>query len=82
MRGLNEFAAFIIFALTWTAAAGLLLSTKAVNLYAIFAVWIVGFVWGVGYIASGKRDADHLVKIWLGMLAVYALIGGGAYLIN
>lgn len=78
----SDFLAFIIFALTWTGAAGLLLSTKAVNLYAIFAVWIVGFVWGVGYIASGKRDADHLVKVWLGMLAGYALFGCAVYLVS
>lgn len=79
---MNDFLAFIVFTLSWSAAAGMLLSTKLVNPYAIFAVWVLGFVWGVGYIASGKRGANHLVKVWLGMLAGYALFGGAVYLVS
>jgi hypothetical protein len=70
----RQFLAFIVFALAWSAAAGLLLETKLVNPYAIFAVWTVGFVWGVGYIAAGNREADYLLKIWLGMMATCGLL--------
>ena len=71
----RQFLAFITFALAWSAGAGLLLETKLVNPYAIFAVWTVGFVWGVGYIAAGNREAaDYLLKIWLGMMATCGLL--------
>jgi len=70
----RQFLAFIAFALLWSAGAGLLLETKLVNPYAIFAVWTVGFIWGVGYIAAGSREADYLLKIWLGMMATCGLL--------
>jgi hypothetical protein len=78
----KRFGRFIVFALAWTAAAGLLLDAKLVNPWAVFAVWLVGFVWCVGYIAAGKGEADHLLKVWLGMMAGYAVFGGIVYLIS
>lgn len=78
----KEFLTFIIFMLVWTGAAGLLLEAKFVSPIAIFVVWIVGFVWGVGYIASGKTDADRLTKVWLGMMGAYGLFAVVVYLVN
>ncbi|MBZ9873070.1 hypothetical protein LB542_19675 [Mesorhizobium sp. BR1-1-9] len=75
---LNQFLAFISFAAGWSIAAGLLIG--AVNPIALFAVWLVGFLWGSGYIAGGLREADLLLKRWLQMMAgvaVLAVIGAG-----
>lgn len=77
---MREFLTFIVFVLAWTAAAGLLLDADLVHPLAIFAVWIVGFVWGVSYIASGKSDADLLTKRWLQMLAGIAALAGFLFL--
>lgn len=70
----REFLIFIAFAIVWTGAAGLFLKAEAIHPVAIFAIWIIGFVWGVGYIVSGKRDADYFVLIWLGPPAIVAAI--------
>ncbi|MBZ9807704.1 hypothetical protein [Mesorhizobium sp. ESP-6-2] len=73
---MNQFVAFITFAAGWSLACRLLIGS--VNPIALFAVWLVGFVWGVGYIAGGLREADLLLKRWLQMMAgtlAIALIG-------
>lgn len=48
---------------------------------AVFIVWLVGFVWMTGYIAAGARDADYLLKVWLGMLAAMTAVAGIGVLI-
>jgi hypothetical protein len=75
---LNQFVAFGTFAIGWSIAASLLIGS--VNPIALFAVWLIGFLWGVGYIAAGIREADLLLKRWLQMMigvAVLAIIGAG-----
>jgi hypothetical protein len=72
---LKDFLQFITFAALWSAGAGLLLET-GIHPLAIFAVWLIGFVWGAAYIADGKRSADHLTKRWLQMMIGVVLIGG------
>jgi hypothetical protein len=75
---LSQFAAFASFAVAWSFAASLL--GGSVNPIALFAVWLVGFLWGTGYIAAGIREADLLLKRWLQMMAgvvVLAIIGAG-----
>jgi len=75
---LNQFIAFISFAAAWSLAASLFIGS--VNPIAIFAVWLLGFIWGSGYIAAGIREADLLLKRWLQMMAgvaVLAIIGAG-----
>lgn len=75
---LNQFAAFVSFAVAWSLAASLLIGR--VNSVALFAVWLVGFLWGAGYIAAGIREADLLLKRWLQMMvgvALLAVIGAG-----
>jgi hypothetical protein len=64
---LNQFLAFVTYAAVWSIACRLMIGT--VNPLALFAVWLVGFVWGVGYIAGGLREADLLLKRWLQMMA-------------
>jgi hypothetical protein len=49
---LNQTAAFISFAAGWSVVCSLLLGS--VHPIALFAVWLVGFVWGVGYISAGN----------------------------
>ena len=73
---MKQFAAFVLAAFVWTAAAGLLLHVERVQPLAIFVVWLIGFVWIAGYFGSGQRDADHLVKVWLGMLAGFVVFAG------
>ncbi|MER9176666.1 hypothetical protein NKH72_24195 [Mesorhizobium sp. M0955] len=65
---------FVSFAAVWSLAAGMMLDGR-VHPLAVFFVWIVGFVWGVGYIAAGKMDADLLLKRWLQMMAGAICIG-------
>jgi hypothetical protein len=73
---LNQFFAFGSFAIGWSVVAGLLIGS--VSPVALFAVWLLGFLWGAGYIAAGVREADLLLKRWLQMMAgvaVLAVIG-------
>ncbi|TGQ11234.1 hypothetical protein EN858_15035 [Mesorhizobium sp. M4B.F.Ca.ET.215.01.1.1] len=75
---MNQFVAFISFAVAWSLAASLLIGS--VNPAVLFAVWLLGFLWGTGYIAAGLREADLLLKRWLQMMAgvaVLAVIGAG-----
>ncbi|TGV15835.1 hypothetical protein EN816_00865 [Mesorhizobium sp. M8A.F.Ca.ET.173.01.1.1] len=75
---MNQFVAFGSFAIGWSLAASLLIGS--VNPIALFAVWLVGFLWGAGYIAAGIREADLLLRRWLQMMAgvaVLAIIGAG-----
>lgn len=74
----EQFLAFITFAAGWSFICGLLLGTA--HPIAVFIVWIVGFVWGVGYIAAGKAAADLLTKRWLQMLIGIAVVGGAGAL--
>lgn len=75
---MNQFIAFGTFTIGWSIAACLLIGS--VNPIALFAVWLLGFIWGTGYIAAGIREADLLLKRWLQMMvgvAVLAVIGAG-----
>ena len=66
---MRDWLQFMAFALGWSALAGQMIERTSVNPYAIFAVWIFGFVWFTGFIAGGKKDADNLTKAWLTTLA-------------
>lgn len=78
---MNQLLAFLIFAAGWSFACSLFLG--AVHPLAVFAIWLIGFVWGVGYIAAGKASADLLTKRWLQMMVGIAVIGGvGALLLS
>lgn len=71
---MNQTVAFISFVAGWSFACGLLLDTS-IHPIAVFIVWVVGFVWGVGYIIAGKADADLLLKRWLQMMAGTMFLG-------
>lgn len=79
---MNQIVAFISFASVWSFACSLLLNSS-IHPVAVFIVWIIGFVWGVGYIIAGKIDADLLLKRWLQMMAGAMLIGFvGSFLLS
>jgi hypothetical protein len=81
-RPLNQTVAFILFAAGWSFACSLLLNSS-IHPVAVFIVWIIGFVWGVGYIIAGKIDADLLLKRWLQMMAGAMLLGFvGSFLLS
>jgi hypothetical protein len=63
--------AFVIFAVLWT-LVGRLALMAGIQPVALAAVWLFGFVWGVGYILDGIRSADRLTLAWLGTI-------GGAF---
>jgi hypothetical protein len=63
------------FTAVWAVGGSMLLSLKAVNPLVLFAVWLIGYVWGAAYIATNGRMADRLVKVWLGTLAGVAIAG-------
>lgn len=70
------FARFLAFTMIWSSAAGVMIGL--VHPAAIFLVWIVGFLWGTGYIIGGTRDGDALVSYvggyWLALLVVCVVI--------
>lgn len=75
MRGsyrLRDWTAFLAFAVLWS-CLGRLALLLPIHPIAVAVIWLIGFVWGVGYIAAGKRTADRLTKVWLGTLAGTAL---------
>lgn len=74
-RNARQFIAFVGFIVGWSLLANLAVMLK-VNPIAIFAVWIVGFVYGVGLILDGSLSAALLLKRWLQMLAGAAILGG------
>ncbi|PAQ00899.1 hypothetical protein LRP31_25420 [Mesorhizobium mediterraneum] len=79
---MNQTVAFISFAAGWSFACSLLLNSS-IHPLAVFIVWIVGFVWGVGYIIAGKMDADLLLKRWLQMMAGATVLGFvGSFLLS
>ena len=71
----RQFLAFVVFLVVWSLLANLALGAR-IHPIAVFAVWIIGFVWGVAFIADGKRTADYLTKRWLQMMVGVVLIGG------
>jgi hypothetical protein len=71
---LNQTVAFISFAAGWSVVCSLFLGS--VHPIALFAVWLVGFVWGAGYISAGTHLADLLTKRWLQMMLGLAVVGG------
>ena len=70
-----QLLAFVFFFSVWSLLAYVAVGLKIQPL-AVFAVWLIGFVWGVGYIAAGKIDADLLLKRWVQMTIATALVGG------
>lgn len=75
MIAIPPFVQFLIATVVWGTLAALILHLRIVHPIAVFIVWIVGFVWITGYIASGPRDADQLLKSWLGTLLVISALG-------
>lgn len=71
---MNQAVAFVSFIAVWSFGCSLL-HHASIHPVAIFAVWVVGFLWGVGYIAAGKAAADLLLKRWLQMMACAIVIG-------
>lgn len=78
---MKQFLQFLVVSAAWAGAAGLFLGLGLVHPVAVFIVWIVGFVWMTGHIVSGSRDADYMVKVWLGMLAAMTAVAGIGVLI-
>lgn len=68
------FARFLAFVLIWTFLAGMMLRTP-IHPLAIFAVWVVGFLWGVGYIIDGQRGGDALTIYTVGYWIALAVVG-------
>jgi threonine/homoserine/homoserine lactone efflux protein len=71
----KEFPAFIAFIVGWSLLANAA-GHMHVNPIAVFAGWLVGFVWGCAYIMAGKLAADHLTKRWLQLMIGVVLVGG------
>lgn len=77
---MKPFLVFIGFACGWSLLGSVALGLQ-INPGAVGIVWLIGFVWGVGYIAAGPRDADLLLKRWLQMMAGIIVVGGALALI-
>lgn len=72
---LKQFPAFIAFIIGWSLLANLA-GRMHIHPIAVFAVWLIGFVWGCAYIMAGKYAADHLTKRWLQLMIGVVLVGG------
>lgn len=68
-RPLKEWFSFLAAIAVWALIGRGVLETGLVHPIALAVVWLIGFVWIVGYIAAGPRDADRLLIVWLGSLA-------------
>lgn len=71
----RQLLAFVVFICVWSLLGSAALGMP-VHPVAVFIPWLVGFVWGVGYVASGPLDADLLLKRWLQMTVGLVAIGG------
>ena len=69
---MNDFAAFLVFVVAWGLAGQAMLAFK-INPIALAIVWLIGFVWGTGYIIAGKSGADRLATVWLGTMMATAV---------
>lgn len=77
----RQFLFFVSFACGWSLL--LSLAIDRINVAAVFAVWLVGIIWGCGYIAAGKREADLMLRRWLQMMVGIAIIGiAGALIVS
>lgn len=65
---------FLAAAVVWALVGRAILETGLVHPVALFAVWLIGFVWIAGHMSAGTRAADHLVKTWLGTMAALTVI--------
>lgn len=70
----RQLLAFIVFICVWSLIGNAALAAK-IHPVAVAVVWLVGFVWGVGFIVAGKADADLLTKRWLQMLVGVVAFG-------
>lgn len=71
---LRPFLTFILATVAWAMVGAVILGMDFAHPVAVGVVWLVGFVWLAGYIAARTEDADHLVKVWLGTLAVIVVV--------
>ena len=76
----RQLLALVLFICAWSSLTGLAIGLH-VHVVAMFAVWLVGFVCGVGYIAAGKADADRVLKRWFKMMVGIAALGGALALL-
>jgi hypothetical protein len=70
-----QLLALVVFICAWSSLAGLAMALH-VHVIAIFAVWLGGFVCGVGCIAAGKAGAILPSKRWFKMIVGIAALGG------
>jgi hypothetical protein len=61
------------------AIAGQAMLAFHVQPIAVAIVWLIGFVWGTGYIITGRSGADRLATVWIGTMAATA---AAAFLIS
>lgn len=66
---------FLVATVIWSLIGAAVLKTGLVHPVALFAVWLIGFVWMAGYIGSGVRTADYLTRAWLWSMVAIAGIG-------
>ena len=66
---------FLIATVIWSLVGADVLKTGQVHPIALFAIWLIGFVWMAGYIGSGVRVADHLTRVWLWTMVAIVAVG-------
>lgn len=69
---MSDFATFLLFCLVWSLLGQAALALD-IHPAAVAIVWLIGFVWGTGYIISGRSGADRLATVWLGTMVVTAV---------
>jgi hypothetical protein len=67
---------FFLVACGWALVGLIVLRAEFAHPVAVGVMWLVGFVWLAGWLATGPKAADSLVVYWLAMLGGLATIGG------
>lgn len=67
---MRDWLIFLGVVLGWAAVGRLVLEADIVHPVALAIVWIIGLIWLIGWAVGSIKDADYLVKLIAGMVAV------------
>jgi len=75
------FVTFIVFNVAWALIGYAVLSADIAHPIAVSAAWLLGYVWFVGRIFGGQKEADALLIYYAAFLAISGLVATLVYLV-
>lgn len=67
---MRDWLIFLGVVLGWAVIGRLVLEADVVHPVALAIVWVIGLIWLIGWVVGSIKDADYLVKLIAGMVAV------------